>query len=151
MTLRVALLGLWALVAIAPQSSEVENALKTIKADDIRRHQVYLASDELEGREAGSEGGHKAALHIYAHLANLGFEGGGSDGGYFYPFGGVAGTGELADANTIRIYKDPAKKAFDSFKLGADLSPHSRSRAGSVTGPVVVAGYGITAAEYGYD
>jgi hypothetical protein len=139
------------LVVAAPQSAELDKALKTIKGSDIQRHQVYLASDELEGREAGSEGGHKAALHIAAHLASLGFEGGGSDGGYFYPFGGGAAMGELADANVVRIFKDTAKKTSDDFKLGADFTPHAKSRAGAFSGPVVVAGYGITAADYAYD
>ena len=139
------------LLVAAPQSAELDKALKTIRAQDIQRHQTYLASDELEGREAGSEGGHKAALHIAAHLASLGFEGGGSDGGYFYPFGGGGAMGELADCNTLRLFKDPQKKASDDFKMGDALTPHSRSRPGIVTGPVVVAGYGITAAEYGYD
>ena len=146
--LSAAVLGL--LVA-APQSAEIDKALKTIKAADIQRHQVYLASDELEGREAGTEGGHKAALHISAHLASLGFEGGGGDGSYFYPFGGGGAMGELADANTLKIFKDPQRKASDDFKMGDALAPHARSRPGTVSGPVVVAGFGITATEYAYD
>ncbi len=140
-----------ALFVAAPQSAELDKALKTIKAVDIQRHQVYLASDELEGREAGSEGGHKAALHIAAHLAGLGFEGGGNDGSYFYPFGGGGAMGELADANLVRIFKDPLRKASDDFKMGDAMAPYSRSRAGAESGPVVVAGYGITAAEFQYD
>lgn len=151
MNLRYLAVLVLSVVALAPQSAEIDAALKTIKAADIQRHQVYLASDELEGREAGSEGGHKAALHIAAHLAGLGFEGGGTDSGYFYPFGGGGAMGELADANFVRVYKDPAKRASDQFKLGVALSPYSKSRQGSATGPVVVAGFGITATEYAYD
>ena len=136
---------------LAPQSADVEKGLKTIRAVDIQRHQVYLASDELEGREAGSEGGLRAGLHIAYHLMSLGFEGGASDGGYFQPFGGGSPMGELADANTFRVFKDAARKASDEYKFGAGFTPHARSRGGSAEGPVVVAGFGITAAEFGYD
>ncbi|HTF56619.1 MAG TPA: M28 family peptidase [Planctomycetota bacterium] len=137
--------------ALAPQSSEIDRAIKTIRALDIQRHQAFLASDELEGREAGSDGGQRAALHIADHLASLGFEGGASDGGYFQPFGGGSATGDLADANLLRLYKDTTRRVSEDFKLGAQLTPYARSRAGSAEGAVVFAGYGITAPEFGYD
>ncbi|HEY3227506.1 MAG TPA: M28 family peptidase [Planctomycetota bacterium] len=144
--------ALIAALALAPvQSGEVDKALKTIRAIDIQRHQVFLASDELEGREAGSEGGQRAALHIVDHLASLGFEGAASDGGYFQPFGGGSATGELADANLLRLYKDASRRTSEEFKLGAQITPYGRSRAGSADGSVIVAGYGITAPEFGYD
>jgi hypothetical protein len=137
--------------ALAPQAPEAEKALKTIRAADIQRHQVYLASDELEGRDAGSDGGHRAGLHIAFHLMSLGFEGGATDGGYFQPFGGGGSLGELADANFFRVFKDPARRTSDSYKFGEGFAPHARSGIGSAQGQVVVAGYGITAAEFAYD
>jgi len=141
-----------AILALAPvQSGEIDRGLKTIRALDIQRHQAYLASDELEGREAGSEGGQRAALHIVDQLASLGFEGGASDGGYFQPFGGGSSPGELADANLLRLYKDASRRTSEEFKLGAGITPYGRSRAGSADGSVVFAGYGICAPELGYD
>src|SRR5262245_61721115 len=104
MTIRVlAALAAVLVVSFSPQSSEADKAAKTIKAGDIQCHQVYLASDELEGREAGSEGGLRAAYYIADHLAALGFEGGAGDGSFFQPFGGGNPMGEMKDANVLRF------------------------------------------------
>ena len=139
------------LASFSFQSSEADKAGKTIKATDIQRHQVYLASDELEGREGGSEGGLRAAYYLADHLAGLGFEGGAGDGSFFQPFGGANPMGEMKDANLVRFSKGKPEKPGDEFKYSEDFVPHSRSRAGSAEGPVVVVGYGITAPEFGYD
>ena|ERR1043166_7587985 len=61
--------------------------LATIRADDLRRHQTYLTSDELEGRKAGSPGGAKAAAYLESECQRLGLKPAGKDGGYLYPFG----------------------------------------------------------------
>jgi hypothetical protein len=149
--MRIRILGATAaalLASFAPQSSEADKAGRTIKAGDIQRHQVFLASDELEGREGGSEGGLRAAYYIADHLAALGFEGGAGDGTFFQPFGGGNAMGEIKDVNLVRLAKSEKP---DEFKYSEDFVPHSRSRGGSAEGTVVVVGYGITAPEFGYD
>lgn len=57
----------------------------TITADDLQKHLSYLASDELEGRDTGSEGGKKAGNYLADFYKNIGLTGpvGGS---YFQPF-----------------------------------------------------------------
>lgn len=44
----------------------------TISADDLKKHLTYIASDELEGRDTGSEGARKAADYIADHFKSLG-------------------------------------------------------------------------------
>jgi hypothetical protein len=66
---------------------EPDAILASIKADDLRRHQVYLTSDELEGRAAGSPGGFKAAAYLEGECKRLGLKPAGKDAGFFFPFG----------------------------------------------------------------
>ncbi|MDP5121041.1 MAG: M28 family peptidase [Spirosomaceae bacterium] len=53
------------------QQTSVEYA-ESILAEDLRRHLTYIASDELEGRDTGSEGQRKAADYIANHFKSLG-------------------------------------------------------------------------------
>ncbi len=80
-----------ALLLLAPQADAVEKAASAIRAEGIRPHQVHLSSDALEGREAGSEGGHKAAVYIAAEAKKRGLKPGGLEGTYFQPFGPAPG------------------------------------------------------------
>ena len=45
---------------------------ETINEEDLRKHLTYIASDELGGRDTGSEGQKKAAEYITNHLSALG-------------------------------------------------------------------------------
>ena len=72
-------------------AQDVDKSALTIKGDEIKKHQVYLSSDELEGREAGSDGGHKAALYIALQASKRGLKPGGVEGTYFHPFGPTPG------------------------------------------------------------
>ena len=58
-----------------------------IHAADIRRHQEFLGSPDLEGRGPGTEGSRKASDYIAARLKEWGFTPAGTDGGWFQPFG----------------------------------------------------------------
>ncbi|MBI2931073.1 MAG: M28 family peptidase [Planctomycetes bacterium] len=138
-------------IALEARADDLDKALRTIKAADLQKHQVVLASDAFEGREAGSEGGHKAALYISELLSKWGLEPGGQDDTWFQPFGGEVTYGDLAEANALRVYKDRTMRSCDLYKLNESLMPLRVGRAGTATGEIVFAGYGITAPEYEYD
>jgi hypothetical protein len=75
------------LLAACDRAPEAKDLLETIRADDIRKHQTFLASDELEGRGPGSEGSRKASAYIVDQVRSWGFKPAGADGTYFQPFG----------------------------------------------------------------
>lgn len=56
----------------ATAQQPVTKYAETISAEDLRRHLTYIASDELEGRDTGSEGQRKAAEYIATHFKSLG-------------------------------------------------------------------------------
>ncbi len=68
------------------RSSSYLAALESISAECLRNHLDYLADDAMEGREAGTEGGRRAAEFLREQLANLQIRGAGVDGGFFQPF-----------------------------------------------------------------
>src|SRR5688572_9967141 len=85
--MRRPLLLLALLLASCRRESPPVDPERTILADDIRKHQTVLASDEMEGRGAGSEGGRKASDYIADRVRAWGFKPAGTDGTYFQPFG----------------------------------------------------------------
>jgi hypothetical protein len=75
------------LLAASCRRAPAEDPGLSIRAEDIRKHQTLLASDEFEGRGAGTEGGRKASGYIADQVKAWGFQPAGTDGTYFQPFG----------------------------------------------------------------
>ncbi len=57
-----------------PQSQELDKAVDSVSAENLKRHESYLAGDELEGRCAGYEGNNKATEYIATHWKKLGLK-----------------------------------------------------------------------------
>ncbi len=119
-----------------------------ITADDLRIHVRYLASDELEGRGSGTAGNRKAAEYIAAELKRYGVKPAGTDGGYFQPFSFVAAV-KLGSGNALAIGR--GNQPTQPLQPDVDFRPLGFSSSASVSGPLVFAGYGISAPDKGYD
>jgi hypothetical protein len=117
-------------------------ARKTLE-EDIR----YLASDELGGRGNGSSGLSDAALYIRKRFEILGLEPVGEQGTYLQTF--RVATGQELGRHTGASVRTP--DGARTLEPGTDFEPLSLSASGEVEGPVVFAGYGITAPEHDYD
>jgi len=66
----------FAQAAFAQKANPERQALaESITAKELRTHLTYIASDELEGRDTGSEGQRKAADYIIQHFKELGLRG----------------------------------------------------------------------------
>jgi hypothetical protein len=82
-----------AVLALSPSASFAETkrsrklAIDSITATELKEHVRVLAADSLEGREAGSRGGHAAARYIGTQLDKVGIAPAGDRGGYYQPFG----------------------------------------------------------------
>lgn len=117
-------------------SIEVRSQVDTseeIKIDELRYHMNYLASEELEGRLPGTEGGQKAAEYLRDQLKALPVTLLGDDGfQYFDVTNGV----EPGENNYLTI-------GSEKFEFNKDYLPLSFSANGEYTGPAVFAGYGF--------
>jgi aminopeptidase YwaD len=105
-----------------------------------------LSSPDLAGRASGSPGADRAARHIARRFAEAGLRPGGADGGFLQPFE-VPTTVRLGTPNALTTLA-PTRRSLD---LGRDFTPLAVSANGDVSAELAFVGYGITAADLGYD
>jgi hypothetical protein len=85
-------LAAWASLWLAPclpaaeRSLSFSAALDSITVADLGRHLGYLAHEGLEGREAGSRGGHLAGDYLASELKRIGLAPAGDQGTYLQVF-----------------------------------------------------------------
>jgi hypothetical protein len=114
----------------------------------------YLASDELRGRDIGSEGLELAAQYIARSFTDAGLETQLFDGGPFQTFSIPLGVsvGE-ADSNWFEINVAPKSETpkTTTYELGQLFRPLAIGDSSLASGPIAFVGYGITAPDKGYD
>jgi len=118
-----------------------------ITVDELRNHLKYIASDELQGRRAGSDGADKVAEYIAREFKAYGLSPAGEEGTFFQPFEFVAGV-KMGSNNSFTA---STKGKEVKFSLNEDFRPLGFSSTGVFEGAVVFAGYGIASKEKGYD
>lgn len=109
-------------------------------------HVKYLASPALKGRATGSPEIEKAAAYIAAQFQSFGLKPG--DGKSFQQAFPAELGARLGTANAFAYSEAGVRQA---LREGRDYEPFSFSTNGKFSGPVVFAGYGITAKEHNYD
>lgn len=139
--------GTRALAGAAQQDVPAAQTEPAIRAEDIRAHVAYLASESLEGRLTGTEGERLATEYVARHFQQLGLDPAGT-AGYFHPFAFTAGVA-LGEDNRLTLHADGDGDA-QAPQVDEDWRPLAFSATGEF-GPadVVFAGYGITAAASG--
>ena len=114
-------------------SAEAQRYINDIKA---------LTTPAMEGRGDGTKGLTRAAHLIEQRFKSLGLEPAGTRS-YLQPFTVVTGA-RLKDGNHFEAGKT-------ALRLNQDFVPFSFSATGVASAPVVFAGYGASAPEFGYD
>jgi hypothetical protein len=101
-----------------------------VAARDLRRHVTFLASDTLEGREAGGPGGRAAALYLAEHLRRFGLTPAGDADEFLQEFG-------HGYRNVLALLpgSDPAL-ADEVVLLGAHFDHVGYGRRGNTYGPI---------------
>ncbi|HEV2386298.1 MAG TPA: M28 family peptidase [Candidatus Acidoferrales bacterium] len=144
----LALAALLLLAAGAWAQQQPRQAVDVIREADLKADLFFLAADEMAGRNTTSPEAHIAANYIAAEFMRLGLKPVGAPGSYFQDFDMVIGNLDPA-RTTLTAKMGGAEK---SFQLGHDfLWTRQSLRPTTACGPLVFAGYGIDAPEYGYD
>ncbi|MBI4617810.1 MAG: M20/M25/M40 family metallo-hydrolase [Planctomycetes bacterium] len=107
-------------------------ALDSITADELVEHIRFLASDELEGRDSGSEGERKAREYAAERFRALALAPAGEEGGWFQPFQ-IEGT-TAHNVAALLEGADPARKD-EVVVLGAHYDHVGLGFYGSTWGP----------------
>jgi hypothetical protein len=136
------------LISQCATAQDVQRATASIVPDDLKADIAFLASDDLKGRNSGSEEDHIATDYIATQFMRLGLKPVGDDGTYFQNM-----EIDTADVNrehttlTAKIAGAERTYVFDKDFHWSRQSLHPASACGEVA----FAGYGIDAPEYGYN
>lgn len=132
-----------ALPAILPANDFTAPAPPEVSGDATLETIRTLADPAFEGRGVGTRGLDSAAVWIARRMQLAGLRPGGDDGTYFQSLDVTTGI-EVGEPCAIEI--DGAV-----HPRGDDFQPIGFSTNGRLVGPVVFAGYGITAPGFDYD
>ena len=124
----------------APQSIGAADPSRYL--DDIKS----LTAPSMEGRGDDTKGLARAAHLLEKRYHELGLKPAGTNS-YFQPFTVITGAQLRAD-NRFSVQEGDRKQG---LKLNQDFVPFSFSSSGAVSAPVVFAGFGASADEFGYD
>jgi hypothetical protein len=135
--------------------ADSDAGLQSIRADALKGHVYFLASDEMAGRDSLSHEGRIAAQYIAGFYHRYQLKPVGDGGTYFQNFPMVEAQIDRS-ASYLRTRVTAAQAGGGTstrdYALGPDFT---MGRQGSVDvavdGPLVFAGYGISAPEYNYD
>ncbi|MFK7735240.1 MAG: M28 family peptidase [Pirellulaceae bacterium] len=130
-------------------SSSLAEDLSTSAVARMKSDLTFLASDELKGRDTGSEGIAEAGEFIATRFRELGIGVDGFDGSPFQDFS-IPGTSQLGEKEKNYLSFSWGDKTLDG-ELGVNFTSVSLGSNGSFECPVVFAGYGISAPDLGYD
>jgi hypothetical protein len=138
---------LFVFLSILPLHAQ-KKGLKSINTNDLKRHMLFLASDELEGRDTGEPGLQVAARYLAVQAESLGLQALDKDKDYMqsyiiqekaYDHDNSRITITTADSSLV-----PGTEPFYIFP--SPVGDHTL-----IEGEVVFAGYGINSEEHGYN
>lgn len=122
---------------------------RNIAPEALKAHLEFLADDALEGRRTGTRGHEIAAKYVAAQFAGAGLSGA-MPGGSFFQSVPLRRGDVLPEATTLIVGSKGDQRTFshgsDFLLFQTQIRPQ-----GDITAPVVFAGYGVTAPEFGYD
>lgn len=140
--------GVSAVVLLAG-SAQAQTPEAQQSAERVKAHVTFLASDLLQGREAGSPGYDIAANYVASQFAQLGLRPGGANGGYFQPVPLLAAR-PADEGRFVLRGKDgvDVPLAFgDDVIVGRPFGPAERK----VSASMVFVGFGVVAPEHKRD
>ncbi len=135
-------------VPLVAAQTATEQAVRTrlFAPERYLEHVKYLASEELEGRLAGSPGAALAAQYLIRQFEAAGCEPAGENGGWTQPFEVRKGK-RLIEANAALEISGIERQ----WQVGKDWIPFPFTELGDVAGPLAFAGYGVRADAFDYD
>lgn len=149
--LSVAILGFWTLRApLTSIGSFLDGTAPfndSIDQDDLKADLFFLASDAMRGRLTTTPENQLAGEFIQSKFEGLGLKPAGPNGSYYQPFDLVSAS--LGDDNLLEVVT--GENSTILLHSGKDYYPHRFSASATVRGPVVYAGFGISAPELSYD
>lgn len=127
--------------------SALPAATKTITTNDLMRHIRFLADDKLEGRESGGAGNPEATEYVAKEFRKYGLKPVGDAKSLLQSFE-IGLNAELDESCALSVR---VREQREILKIGEDYLPFDNIDEGGAFGPMVFAGFGITAPKVKYD
>lgn len=121
--------------------------LESIRQDELRADLFFLAGDAMRGRLTDTQENVATGDYIRARFERAGLKPAAAGGSYFQTYNLMTAT--LGEGNALEV--SGANGVTRRFAHGTEFYPLRFSASGTATGPVVFAGFGITAPTLGYD
>jgi Zn-dependent M28 family amino/carboxypeptidase len=146
-TLVLAAVVLTLVIEVAAQGRAPQN--ESIRQEDLRADLFFLAGDSLRGRLTDTEENRAAADFIRSRFERMGLKPAGPGNSYFQPYNLMVAT--LGDGNALDVVAAAGDGPVRQLRAGQEFYPHRVSASGRASGPVVFAGFGISAPHLQYD
>jgi hypothetical protein len=134
-------------LSLAGQTSPTAPGARLITTDSLKADTYFLSTPEMAGRGALSVEGRIATNYVASEFMRLGLKPA-ADGSYFQTFPMASFHLDREKTSLVARWGGAEK----TFQFDVDFFHYGQSsKPAAVTAPVVFAGYGATAPEYGYD
>ena len=120
---------------------------ESIRQEELRADLFFLAGDAMRGRLTDTVENLATADYIRARFERIGLKPAAPGDSYFQNYNLMTAT--LGDGSSLQVQS--AGGALRRLEHGQEFYPQRFSASGEVTGPVVFAGFGITAPRWQYD
>jgi hypothetical protein len=123
---------------------------ESIRQEDLRADLFFLAGDSMRGRLTDTEENRATADFLRSRFERMGLKPAGPGSSYFQPYNLMVAT--LGEGNALEITSGAASDgAARHLRAGQEFYPLRVSASGRAAGPVVFAGFGISAPQLQYD
>ena len=136
-------------IHVAAQQPAPQNG--SIRQQDLRADLFFLAGDSLRGRLTDTEENRAAADFIRSRFERMGLNGADPNGSFFQPYNLMTATLPSSSGATNVLEIESGAGQTRQLRAGQEFYPHRYSGSGTASGPVVFAGFGISAPHLGYD
>src|SRR5438067_6308676 len=123
---------------------------ESIRQEDLRADLFFIAGDAMRGRLTDTEENRATADYLRSRFERMGLKAAGPNGSYFQPYNLMTATLAAAPSSNV-LELMGADGATRELRAGQDFYPQRISASGVASGPVVFAGFGISAPQLGYD
>ncbi len=127
------------------QNSDLSEGLSAIRESNLQADLKFLSSGEMEGRLSLQRGSEVAIKWLESEFQKAGLKPAGSNGSYLQPVPLIEYRTDRA-ASGLTIHKGEKSQTYRSPEASGSFVSDI-----SATGPIVFAGFGITAPELNYD
>lgn len=147
MTARPLASALTLLTVVSLGAQQRAPGLESIRQDDLRADLFFLAGDAMRGRLTDTVENVATGDYIRARFERAGLKPAAPAGSYFQTYNLMTAT--LGEGNELEV--TGASGVTRHFAHGQEFYPQRFSASGTAAGPVVFAGFGITAPTLGHD